>query len=42
MVNAHHVASATRDDLGHFTLSLRELSRTVKVSRAFSHLFRLM
>jgi DNA-binding LytR/AlgR family response regulator len=42
MVNASHMASATRDELGHFTLSLRGLSRTVKVSRAFSHLFRPM
>jgi DNA-binding LytR/AlgR family response regulator len=42
MVNANHMASATRDELGHFTLSLRGLSRTVKVSRAFSHLFRPM
>lgn len=42
MVNANHMASATRDEFGHFTLSLRGLSRTVKVSRAFSHLFRPM
>jgi DNA-binding LytR/AlgR family response regulator len=42
MVNANHMASATRDDLGHFTPSLRGLSRSVKVSRAFSHLFRPM
>lgn len=42
MVNASHMASATRDELGHFTLSLRGLSRPVKVSRAFSHLFRPM
>jgi DNA-binding LytR/AlgR family response regulator len=42
MVNASHMASATRDELGHYTLSLRGLSRTVNVSRAFSHLFRPM
>lgn len=42
VVNASHMASATRDEFGHFTLSLRGLSRTVKVSRAFSHLFRPM
>jgi DNA-binding LytR/AlgR family response regulator len=42
MVNASHMASATRDELGHFTLNLRGLARPVKVSRAFSHLFRPM
>lgn len=42
MVNASHMASATRDELGHFTLSLRGSSRTVSVSRAFSYLFRPM
>jgi DNA-binding LytR/AlgR family response regulator len=42
MVNASRMASATRDELGHYTLSLRGLSRTVNVSRAFSHLFRPM
>jgi len=42
MVNASHMASATRDELGHFTLTLRGLPRPVKVSRAFSHLFRPM
>jgi len=41
-VNAKYMASATRDEFGHFTLSLRGLSKTVKVSRAFSHLFRPM
>jgi DNA-binding LytR/AlgR family response regulator len=42
MVNANAIASATRDEFGHFTLNLRGLSRTVKVSRAFGHLFRPM
>ena len=42
MVNGNYIMSATRDELGHFTLRLRDLSRSVKVSRAFSHLFRPM
>lgn len=42
LVNPSHMASATRDEFGHFTLNLRGLSRPVKVSRAFSHLFRPM
>ncbi|AZP10919.1 LytR/AlgR family response regulator transcription factor [Undibacterium parvum] len=42
MVNNNFILSATRDELGHFTLRLRELDRGVKVSRAFSHLFRPM
>jgi DNA-binding LytR/AlgR family response regulator len=42
MVNASHMASATRDELGHMTLKLRGLDRGVKVSRAFAHLFRPM
>jgi DNA-binding LytR/AlgR family response regulator len=42
LVNANHIVSATRDDFGHYTLSLRGLSRTVKVSRAFGHLFKPM
>jgi DNA-binding LytR/AlgR family response regulator len=41
-VNAKYMASAMRDEFGHFTLSLRGLSKTLKVSRAFSHLFRPM
>lgn len=40
VVNARHMASATKDELGHFTLKLRNSPRTVKVSRAFRHLFR--
>jgi DNA-binding LytR/AlgR family response regulator len=42
MVNANCITSATRDELGHYTLALRGLSRTIKVSRAFAHLFRPM
>lgn len=42
MVNNNYIISATRDELGHFTLRLRDLERPVKVSRAFSHLFRPM
>ena len=42
LVNASYITSATRDEFGHFTLNLRGLSRTVKVSRAFGHLFRPM
>lgn len=42
IVNGNSIVSATRDELGHFTLSLRGISRTVKVSRAFAHLFRPM
>ena len=42
MVNAACMASATRDEFGHYTLKLRGLERPVKVSRAFGHLFRPM
>jgi DNA-binding LytR/AlgR family response regulator len=42
VVNINHIASATRDDVGHYTLSVRGMKRTLKVSRAFSHLFRPM
>jgi DNA-binding LytR/AlgR family response regulator len=42
MVNSSCVTSATRDELGHCTLHLKGLNRTVKVSRAFSYLFRPM
>jgi DNA-binding LytR/AlgR family response regulator len=42
MVNAACMLTATRDELGHFALRLRGLDRPVKVSRAFSHLFRPM
>lgn len=42
LVNAACMTSATRDELGHYALTLRGLDRPVKVSRAFSHLFRPM
>ena len=42
LVNANHIVSATRDELGHYSLALRGLQRPVKVSRAFAHLFRPM
>jgi len=42
MVNSNAILSATRDEIGHYSLSLRGLPRPVKVSRAFGHLFRPM
>ena len=42
LVNTSHIVSATRDELGHYSLALRGLPRPVKVSRAFAHLFRPM
>jgi DNA-binding LytR/AlgR family response regulator len=42
MVNTNAILSATRDEIGHYSLSLRGLARPVKVSRAFGHLFRPM
>ncbi len=42
LVNAERVAGAERDEAGHYWLSLRGLARPLKVSRAFSHLFRPM
>ena len=42
MVNSGAILSATRDDAGHYSLSVRGLQRPLKVSRAFSHLFRPM
>jgi DNA-binding LytR/AlgR family response regulator len=42
IVNRAHILSATRDESGQFSLSLKGLKRTLKVSRAFSHLFRAM
>ena len=42
MVNASCILSATRDDLGHTSLTLKGLPKPVKVSRAFSYLFRPM
>ncbi len=42
VVNTHCILSATRDEIGHYSLTLRGLQRPVKVSRAFGHLFRPM
>ncbi len=42
MVNANCILSATRDENGHYSLSVRGLQRPLKVSRAFGHLFRPM
>lgn len=42
LVNSQHIASAMRDELGHYSLTVRGLARPVKVSRAFAHLFRPM
>ena len=42
LVNFNAILSATRDDNGHYSLSLRGLQRPLKVSRAFGHLFRAM
>lgn len=42
LVNASRIRSATRDEIGHYWLDLAGLARPVKVSRAFSHLFRPM
>jgi DNA-binding LytR/AlgR family response regulator len=42
MVNANCIVSATRDENGHYSLTVRGLQRPLKVSRAFGHLFRPM
>jgi DNA-binding LytR/AlgR family response regulator len=42
MVNSSAIVSATRDENGHYSLSVRGLQRPLKVSRAFGHLFRPM
>jgi DNA-binding LytR/AlgR family response regulator len=42
MVNASAILSATRDENGHYSLTVRGLQRPLKVSRAFGHLFRPM
>ncbi len=42
LVNFNAVLSATRDENGHYSLTVRGLQRPIKVSRAFSHLFRAM
>ena len=42
LVNSNAILSATRDEIGHYSLAVRGLQRPVKVSRAFGHLFRPM
>ena len=42
MVNTQCILSATRDENGHYALSVRGLQRPLKVSRAFGHLFKPM
>lgn len=42
LVNTGAILSATRDENGHYSLSVRGLQRPLKVSRAFGHLFRPM
>jgi DNA-binding LytR/AlgR family response regulator len=42
LVNFNCILSATRDEIGHYSLTLRGLQRPIKVSRAFGYLFRPM
>jgi DNA-binding LytR/AlgR family response regulator len=42
LVNTGTILSATRDENGHYSLSVRGLQRPLKVSRAFGYLFRPM
>jgi len=42
LVNAARIVGAERDEAGHYWLTLRGLKRPLKVSRAFSHLFKPM
>lgn len=42
LVNHSAILSATRDENGHYSLTMRGLQRPLKVSRAFGHLFRAM
>ncbi|MGZ3338130.1 MAG: LytR/AlgR family response regulator transcription factor [Reyranella sp.] len=42
MVNSNAIVSATRDENGHYSLTVRGVQRPLKVSRAFGHLFRPM
>jgi DNA-binding LytR/AlgR family response regulator len=42
LVNTSTILSATRDENGHYSLSVRGLQRPLKVSRAFGYLFRAM
>ncbi len=40
LVNHQHIRSAQRDEAGHYWLDLAGVPQPIKVSRAFSHLFR--
>jgi len=42
IVNPKRIESASRDDSGHVTLTLRDGTRPIPVSRAFAHQFRAM
>ena len=42
LVNTHCIVSATREENGSYSLCVRGLQRSLKVSRAFGHLFRAM
>jgi DNA-binding LytR/AlgR family response regulator len=42
LVNSNAILSATRDENGHYSLTVKGLQRPLKVSRAFGHLFRPM
>ncbi len=42
LVNSEAILSAARDESGHYSLTIRGLQRSLKVSRAFGHLFRAM
>jgi DNA-binding LytR/AlgR family response regulator len=42
LVNAQRIVGAERDEAGHYWLTLRGLPKPLKVSRAFSHLFKPM
>ncbi len=42
LVNFNRILSATRDDNGHYSLTMCGLQRPLEVSRAFGHLFRAM
>lgn len=41
-VATRRIRSATRDELGHYSLAVDGLARPLKVSRAFAHLFKPM
>lgn len=42
MVNSTAILSASRDENGHYSLTVRGLQRPLRVSRAFGHLFKPM